>query len=297
MSGRGSLMPATVSSGLLPAAGSPTYPIASVDNALRLIETLRDRGAIRLSEASLLIGCGRSTAHRLLAMLKHHGFAEQDPDTRLYRAGDGLLRLGRGPAVTFVSELAQPLLKVLARATGETTHLCELRGGSALFLESVASDPATGTGSRRGVAYPAHCVSGGKALLAQVPRDVLPRLLGDGPLDTLTPASIGSLEALERNLRAVREHGYAVNRGESQLGVTAVAVALPPMPAIPPVALTIAGTADRMTAERIAKFAGVLHRATETLRNQIYSGLFESDGYRRLAAGRETEPHPGGQRQ
>jgi DNA-binding IclR family transcriptional regulator len=262
-------MSAALNTGLLSATESPSYPIASVDNALRLIETLLDRGAIRVSEASLVIGCGRSTAHRLLAMLKHHGFAEQDPDTRLYRAGDGLLRLGRGSAVTFVSELARPLLRVLARATAETAHLCELRGGSAFFLESVASDPATSTGSRRGVAYPAHCVSAGKALLAQVPRDLLPRLLGDDPLDTLTPASIGSLAALERNLRLVREHGYAVNKGESQLGVTAVAVALPPTSAIPPVALTVAGAAGRMTTDRIEKFAGILHRATETLEERI----------------------------
>jgi IclR family acetate operon transcriptional repressor len=76
---------------LLP-SDTPTYPIASVDNALRLIAALQDRGALRVSEASLLIGCGRSTAHRLLAMLKHHGFAEQDPDTRIYLAGDGLLQ-------------------------------------------------------------------------------------------------------------------------------------------------------------------------------------------------------------
>jgi IclR family transcriptional regulator, acetate operon repressor len=287
-------MSAVVSTDLLPAADSPTYPIASVDNALRLIETLRDRGAIRVSEASLLIGCGRSTAHRLLAMLKHHGFAEQDPDTRLYRAGDGLPRLGRSPAVTFVSELARPVLQVLARATGETAHLCELRGGSAFFLESVASDAATGTGSRRGVAYPAHCVSGGKALLAQLPRDILRRLLGGDSLDTLTPASIGSLAALERNLRFVREHGYAINRGESQLGIAAVGVALPPASAIPPVALTVAGPAGRMTPERVEKLASILRRATATLVERIDATMFDPEGYGRVAYACEAEPRPRG---
>jgi DNA-binding IclR family transcriptional regulator len=286
-------MSAALTAGPLPATDSPSYPIASVDNALRLIETLRDRGAIRVSEASLLIGCGRSTAHRLLAMLKHHGFAEQDPDTRLYTAGDALRRLDRGPAVTLVCELAQPLLRVLARATAETAHLCELRGGSAFFLESAAGDPATGTGSRRGVAYPAHCVSAGKALLAQVPRGLLPRLVGDDPLDTLTPASIGSLAALERNLRLVRELGYAVNRGESQLGVTAVAVALRPTSAIPPVALTVAGPAGRMTPDRIEKLAGILHRATETLEERIDAMLFDSGEYRPLAHERDIVTRSG----
>jgi IclR family acetate operon transcriptional repressor len=268
------------------AAEYPTYPIASVDNALRLVGTLRDRGAIRLSDASQLIGCGRSTAHRLLAMLKHHGFAEQDPDTRVYFAGDGLLKLDRGPAATFVAALAQPILRVVAHATDETAHLCELRGGSAIFLESVAAHGATGTGSRRGVAYPAHCVSAGKALLAQVPRDVLPRLVGHGPLDTLTPASIGSLEALERNLRLVRERGYAVNTGESQLGVTAVAVALPPAPAIPPVALSVAGPTSRMTPERVEKFAAILQRATLVLASRLDETMLDPGGRRRLTNGR-----------
>ena len=262
-------MTSAADAGLLRSTETPLYPIASVDNALRLVTTLRDRGTMSLSEASLQIGCARSTAHRLLAMLKHHGFAQQDPDTRIYLAGDGLLRFDRGPAATLAVECARPILRVIARATNETAHVSELRGGSAFFLESVASDRTTGTGSRKGVAYPAHCVSGGKALLAHLPRDLLRRVLGEDPLDTLTPASIGSIAALERHLRVVRERGYAVNRGESQAGITAVAVALPPMPAVPPLALTVAGPAQRMTPERIEKIAGILERATALVAERL----------------------------
>jgi IclR family acetate operon transcriptional repressor len=240
-----------------------------VDNALRLVTALRDRGTMSLSEASLLIGCARSTAHRLLAMLKHHGFAEQDPDTRIYFAGDGLLRFDHGPAATVAVECARPILRVIAGATNETAHVAQLRGGSAFFLESVRSDSMTGTGSRKGVAYPAHCVSAGKALLANVPRDLLPRLVGEDPLDTLTPASIGSIAALERHLRVVRERGYAVNSGESQPGITAVAVAILPLPAVPPLALTVAGPAERMTPARIEKIAGILQRATTLVAERL----------------------------
>ena len=248
---------------------TPTYPIASVDHALRLVTTLRDRGTMSLSEASLLIGCARSTAHRLLAMLKHHGFAEQDPDTRIYLAGDGLLRFDLGPAAVLVVECVRPILRVIAGATNETTHLAELRGGSAFFLESVTSDSTTGTGSRKGVAYPAHCVAAGKVLLANVSRDLLPRLVGTDPLDTLTPASIGSIAALERHLRVVRERGYAVNLGESQPGITAVAVAMPPMPAVPTLSLTVAGPAERMTSARTERIAGTLQRATALVAERL----------------------------
>jgi DNA-binding IclR family transcriptional regulator len=251
------------------AADAPTYPIASVDNALHLATTLRDRGTMSLSEASLAIGCARSTAHRVLAMLKHYGFASQDPDTRIYIAGDRLLKFDRGPAVSLAIECARPVLSVIAGATGETAHLSELRGGSAFFLESVSGTCATATGSRKGVAYPAHCVSAGKALLANVPRGLLPTLVGEDPLDTLTPASIGSIAALERHLRVIRECGYAVNRGESQPGIAAVGVAMPPMPAVPPLALTVAGPSERMTPPRIAKIAGVLQRAAALVAERL----------------------------
>jgi DNA-binding IclR family transcriptional regulator len=286
-------MPPAVNAAFLSATESPTYPIASVDNALRLIETLRDRGAIRLSDASELIGCGRSTAHRLLAMLKHHGFAKQDPDTRLYLVGDGLLRLDRGPAEVFVAGLAQPILRAVSRATEQSAHLCELRGGSVFFLESVAGNGSTATGSRRGVAYPAHCVSAGKALLAQLPRDSVRSLVGHGPLDRLTSASIGSVEALERNLRLVRERGYAVNAGESQQGVTAVAVALPPTPTIPPVALSVAAPMRHMTAERVEKAAATLRRATLMLATRLDDMIFYRDAAPRLTNGDGTAgPRP-----
>ena len=251
------------------ASDTPTYPIASVDNALRLMTELGNRGAMRLSEASELIGCGRSTAHRLLAMLKHHGFAEQDPDTRVYRAGDALTRLDRGPTTSIVVECARPILEVIAGATGETAHICELRGATMLFLDSAVHSNARGAGSRRGVAYPAHCVSGGKALLAEVPRGLLPRLIGPDPLTTLTPASIRTRDALERNLRQVRARGYAINNEESQPGVVAVAVAVRPAAAAPPVALVIAAASKRMRPERVVVFAEILRRASAALAQRI----------------------------
>src|SRR5882762_3990405 len=52
----------------------PAYPIASVDNALRLIRLFDDRDSLRLTDACSYLGVAHSTAHRLLAMLIYHGF-------------------------------------------------------------------------------------------------------------------------------------------------------------------------------------------------------------------------------
>ncbi|MFD0533119.1 helix-turn-helix domain-containing protein [Actinomadura luteofluorescens] len=64
----------------------PPYPLRSVDNALHLLQVLRDQGGLRVSEAAAELGTARSTAHRLLAMLVYRGFAVQD-DNHTYLPG------------------------------------------------------------------------------------------------------------------------------------------------------------------------------------------------------------------
>lgn len=63
----------------------PPYALDSVDNALRLLQMLRDVGALRLKDAAEELGTAPSTAHRLLAMLVYRGFAVQDEKRRYHR--------------------------------------------------------------------------------------------------------------------------------------------------------------------------------------------------------------------
>ncbi len=71
-----------------PLQEQPAYVIESVDNALRLLQMLRDEGPLRLTDASVRIGVSRSTTHRLLAMLVYRGFAVQQAD-KAYAPGPG----------------------------------------------------------------------------------------------------------------------------------------------------------------------------------------------------------------
>ena len=52
-----------------PVQKRPTYSIEAVDNALQLLQLLRDGGTLRLKDAAEELGVAPSTAHRLLAML------------------------------------------------------------------------------------------------------------------------------------------------------------------------------------------------------------------------------------
>src|SRR5215218_8429335 len=70
------------------------YPIASVDNALRLVLLFGESSAVRVADAAAHLGVARSTAHRLIRMLAFHGFVRQDPSSRAYVAGRALIDVG-----------------------------------------------------------------------------------------------------------------------------------------------------------------------------------------------------------
>lgn len=203
----------------------PKYPINSVDNALRLLLAFRDQRLIRVGEAGELLGVVASTAHRLMAMLEYHGFVQQDADTKAYRAGPSLIDIGLSVVrQTDLRQHLRPYLERLTAASGETSHLIILRGANSLFIDSVESHAALRTSSRIGMTFPAHTVSGGKALLAALSADQLAELYPVEELAGLTARSITTRTALLKELEMVRQRGYATNQGESETDIAAVAV-------------------------------------------------------------------------
>ena len=74
----------------------PPYSIDSVDNALRILQTLRDSGQVRVSDVAAELGIARSTAHRLLAMLVYRDFAVQADEGSDGEITFGGLRSGLG---------------------------------------------------------------------------------------------------------------------------------------------------------------------------------------------------------
>jgi DNA-binding IclR family transcriptional regulator len=208
-----------------PRQATPAYPIESVDNALKLLLMFRERAQIRVSEASRAIGVAPSTAHRLLAMLQHHGFVQQDADSRAYVAGPALLEVGLSVVRDMdIRNRARPFIEALSEETGETVHLAVLQGAEVLFLDAVESSKALRVASRTGRRLPAHCTSSGKALLAELPPARLRELYPVNKLPVVTARSISTWAQLERELLAVRDRGYATNFGESEDDVGSVSV-------------------------------------------------------------------------
>lgn len=203
----------------------PAYPIASVDNALRLLLLFRGHVEWRLSDIATELDVADSTAHRLVAMLEYHGFLTRMPRTRGYRIGPSIAAISRNAlADRGLREAVRPLLEQIVEQERETVSLGVLEGSQIHYVDAVEADAVLRIGNRTGMKIPAHCTSAGKVLLAELPEEEVLRLYPDEELSTLTERSISRRAELLEQLRAARKSGYAVSRAASEEGIASLAV-------------------------------------------------------------------------
>ncbi|WP_127127040.1 IclR family transcriptional regulator [Georgenia sp. SYP-B2076] len=211
----------------LPAPKRPAYAIASVDNAIRLVHMLRDRGEVRLKTAAIELGVAESTVHRLMSMLVFHGLAVQD-DRRVYVPGPTVGAVPvRMPGTELLRTAAATPLEELSQLTGETVNL-QIRVGTKLrFLDSFEGDKMLRIVARPGAVVPAATAAGGRVLLAHIPEDRV-RTMYQSPMVQAQGDGLSDrqLDRLISQLRVYRQQGYAVSNGETESGVAAVAVAI-----------------------------------------------------------------------
>jgi IclR family acetate operon transcriptional repressor len=108
-----------------------------------------------------------------------------------------------------------------------------------------------------------HTTAVGKAILAdRTERDVRALLQRTG-MPRRTEHTITTPAAFLADLERTRQHGYAVDDGEQEVGVRCVAVSVPGAPR--PMALSMSGPLTRMTDDVVARAAPMLHEAARRI--------------------------------
>ncbi|MEU4232502.1 IclR family transcriptional regulator [Nonomuraea sp. NPDC026600] len=231
----------------------PAYLLESVDNALRLLQLLRDHGRLRVSEAADELGIARSSAHRLLSMLVYRDFATRD-DQRGYLPGPGLAAAPIANRTLQVLRHAMlPHMEMLCSRVDETVNLLVRIGTQTRFLASVESTQVLHVGDRQGTVLPARKTSGGKALLAELDRDELAEMYGNDE----------DFPRLCRELELTKRQGYALNLEDTETGVAAMGRCVTDRTGHAVAALTISIPTVRFGKERVEPLAAELRDATE----------------------------------
>jgi DNA-binding IclR family transcriptional regulator len=203
-------------------------------------------------------------------MLVQYGFVVQNPRTRAYAPGPGLIAIGSSVSASDDIQTAlRPHLESLLATFGETIHICALRGAEVAFIGCIESQMALRAGNRTGTLLPAHATSSGKALLATLSDEEVKRLFPDDNLSARTRATIRTRTALLRELHIIRERGYATNSAESEHGLSAIACVVRSRTGEPRGAIAISGPQARMRKMDRTRMVAAMLRACAAARHSI----------------------------
>jgi IclR family transcriptional regulator, acetate operon repressor len=251
-------------------AKEPAYPVASVGNALRILLMFRAHEVVTVSSCARALEVAPSTAHRLLSMLAHFDFVTRDTKSRGYRAGPALISLSLSARQDLdIRRLARPHLAALASEVNETAQLSVLEFTSVLFVDCVECDQALRVANRVGQRRPAAMTSVGKAMLAEMPPTQLDALYPRGQsLPAMTERSIADREALDEELRLIRQRGYATNFGESDPEIAAIGVAITG-PGFTGVGIAVAAPRTRLIEARVPELARAVQRTAARISQSL----------------------------
>ncbi|WP_030915638.1 IclR family transcriptional regulator [Streptosporangium amethystogenes] len=246
----------------------PNYSVRSVDHALQLAVMLQVEGPFGVGEAAERLGVAPSTAHRLLAMLVYRDFAIRREDHR-YAAGPVLSLGGSSQSRTaLLRSVAMPHLAGLVERIRESANLQILGGDHVRFIGSVECTQALRVGNREGMVFPAHLASGGKVMLADLPPERLDALYSEAKwADRLDQRP--NLATLRRELRTVRDRGFAINAGRTEKGVTAIGRAVRGEDGRAQAAVSVSMPTSRFSRDRLPDLVSALALTARDIEEEV----------------------------
>lgn len=249
---------------------SRTSGIQVIDRAAEILRALSgERNGLSLSEIAARVHLPRSTIHRIVVALEVHRLVTAASPAGRYRLGPELIRLA-GTAHGELRAEIRPMLDMLSAQVNETVDLAVMTRDEVTFIDQVAAPRRLRAVSAVGVSFPAYCTANGKALLAALP-DAYVRKMLPARLKPFTERTITRRDALLAELAEVRENGYAVDREEHTLGISAVGAAVhDPFGAV--AAVTIPLPTQRFTG-RQAELADALLSTTQRISEVLSGGV------------------------
>lgn len=255
-------------------AGSQIDPknhVAAVAKAITLLE-LFGEGSAELSLNDLVEGGGytRTTTHRLLSTLELMGWIERSSDH--YRLSLAVFRLGSSVANSLqLRNEASHVMSELASRHGEDVYLVVPDGLRAVCLERIeGKTPIHIMVLDIGRSLPLYVGGGPVALLAQRERELLPRVLANGPCVTPTGQTLGEVE-IRQLLNETRTRGYSRSMEDVTYGVGAFGAPIFNARGEAVGALSLGGMQDNLSRREDELSAGLLTAAREISQKMGYS--------------------------
>lgn len=254
--------------GTVRSVNAPTDVIGRVGAVLRAVSA-HEPGGTTTSAVGRAAGLARPTAHRLLTSLLAEGLVDRDDGGR-WVLGPELYLLGSAASARYdVTSVAQPVVRRLSVATGESAFFSARRGDETVCLvREDGSFPIRSHVLYEGIRFPLGVASAGLAILAYLPDREVDEFLARADLTTAYGETHAADEVRAR-ITQTRSVGWAVNPGLLVEGSWGMGAAVFDAGGRPQWALSLTGIERRFDEARRRELGALLlreaHELTRTL--------------------------------
>lgn len=245
--------------------------VKSANRVLDLFELLGQWSReLSHTEIATTLKIPKSSLSQLLPNLVDRGYVQFVAETKGYRLGAKLAELaGQQAEQKDVIGLARPLLQTIAAETGESAALNVLQGDFSKVVATVNSQQRLLSHMRDGDLAPLYATSGGKAIIAFLPEDMLNSYLKRAKLEEISKNTIRSTEELTLQLETIRRGRVAYAFEEFTPGICGIAVPILSHSGSPLGSLNVAMPAVRYNTRVRDRAIQVLRRAVDTLNQKL----------------------------
>lgn len=229
------------------------------------------------TELSHKLGLNKSTVHRLTEMLEGRGFLERNPKTRAYALGSAILGFtGVVLAQNDLGAISYPYMRELRNRTGETVTINIRVGRQRVCIAQIESPHELRMRLNIGSPIPLYCGAASKILLAGMSADEIEDVIRVTRLKPVGPGSIGDPKILRRQLKQIRDDGYAISREERTAGGITLAAPIRDMNGETIASLSVYGPIIRVSVERLRSWIPLVTATARTISGEF--GFIEQTG-------------------
>lgn len=237
--------------------------------SFRIIDALRDRDAVGVTELADELALGKGTVHKHLHTLHEMEYVIREDGK--YRLSMAFLGLGASVRTRMpIYRVVQRPLENLADATGEVASVLIPEHTWGVYLARVTTGSEPPTELYEGKRVPLTATAAGKAILAYLPDDERDRILDESGLPERTDSTITDREAMLEELRTIHDDRTAHDRGELEADRHCVAAPITDENNAAIAAVSVSGPADRMREKSVRQdFPSILGSTATSIKNRV----------------------------
>ena len=168
-----------------------------------------------------------------------------------------------------LSEVARPIMKVLAAEVGETVLLTRRTGTAVVCLEREETGNPVRLSYERGHVLPVNAGASALVLLAWASEAEVDDVISRSGLPRLTEATVTDAGVMRERLAAIRADGFAVSRGELDPDLLGVAAPIRDETGDVVAAVSVAALSHRVAEGRVPEIKKAVGAAAAQISAQI----------------------------